>query len=147
MKLGPWPVQLTLLGFFVFCSADSLICAPVTFDLGEVTAQPGQAEVSLPLSLDVGSEEYAVSGWLVIVRYDPAILGNVRLEETRGAQRAWPTDQAEFVEPGTVSLAVVYSLTQRVEITPANDGVVANLRFCVLETAAPLLPKTLEELA
>jgi hypothetical protein len=111
-----------------------------TFFLGEAAAAPGQTDVSLPLSINVKPDSPPVLLREILVAYDPAVLGNVRLETTReGGFRG--LTQEEIIEPGVVGLVMFWGVPVEnwgtEPLTSLNDGVVAELRFCVLESAAP----------
>ncbi len=65
------------LGWLVTAGLTVIVCQggaadAATLALGEATAAPGQAQVGLPLSLQVGSSEQ-VSAVVVDVRFDPAL--------------------------------------------------------------------------
>src|SRR5688572_26116494 len=114
----------------------------VTFRLGEATASPGQAGVSVPLTVSVASAPEGgqpIAGLWATVRYDPAVLGAVRLESARESVYLDFRDQSLFVQPGMVGLSVLYSTSAEPReanvIEPGSSGVVAHLKFCLLASA------------
>ncbi|MBI4602160.1 MAG: hypothetical protein HY721_09390 [Planctomycetes bacterium] len=110
----------------------------VTFEVGRATAAPAQLDVTVPVSIFVEEGTPPVDGWIVSLRYDPAALGNVRLESTRPADFITSSLGVDhYVHAGTVGMALVYDLDEphSRSITSENDGEVARLHFCVLETA------------
>src|SRR5688500_8770041 len=51
-----------------------------------------------------------ISGWNLLLRYNPSAIAGVSIASTRSADLFNHTDQNLFTEPGTVSAATVYSL-------------------------------------
>jgi hypothetical protein len=117
--------------------AHGALGAQLTVRLGDLTAPPGATGFALPISFEVEPGTGPVMGWSMSLRYDPAALGKVAIENTREADFFKFNAEWGFVEPGTVHAACVYDLQDATGITAENDGPFANLRFCVLATAAP----------
>src|SRR5688572_28103047 len=139
------PRSLSGFGSLALCLLTAGLRAQiVTFRLGEATASPGQAGVSVPLTVSVASETEGgqpIAGLWATVRYDPAVLGAVSLESASETVYLDTRDQSLFVQPGMVGLSALYSTEADPRednlIRPGSSVVVANLKFCLLASALP----------
>jgi hypothetical protein len=116
----------------------------VTFQLGSAAAAPGQTGLSVPVTMTVDGETEGgqpIAGLWVTVRYDPAALGMVSLENARETVFTEVRDQSLFVQPGMVGFTALYSSPaeprEEYLIRPGTSAVVANLKCCVLASAVP----------
>lgn len=139
MKTSPSPrLAWALLPLLVLVPV--LLCGQdrATFSLGTATAAPGQVEVSIPLSINVGTEPLPIGDWSAVVGYDPEVIGEATIVPTRENEASYAYGPSTFYEPGTIGIVVLNSPDGPAErlITSDNDGVVAELRFCVLADAA-----------
>ncbi|MBI4584055.1 MAG: hypothetical protein HY717_08535 [Planctomycetes bacterium] len=115
----------------------ALLQGTVLLKLGEAAAAPGEMEVSLPISIFVEPGDSPVTAWYGVVSYDPSVIGQVAFESASGACCSWITPQESFIEPGRVGVRFHYETggDTGAYITAENSGVVANMKFCILETA------------
>src|SRR2546428_6159523 len=115
--------------------------ARATFKLGEVTAAPGATEVSLPISIEVPPETGFVEAWALAVKYDPAVLAGVVITSTRQTDAFTFVPDGGYAEPGTVTAELYYTVDAWNSPSPGvnseDDGVIAELRFCVPPSASP----------
>jgi hypothetical protein len=108
--------------------------APPTLELGSVTASPGQTDVTLPLFISV--PEGLVSGFGVFLGFDPGVFVPSSFESSRPAELLFFWNQDDFVDAGIVAIAVGYSSDDWSRmVSPANDGLVATVRGCVVAGA------------
>ncbi|MGH9360448.1 MAG: hypothetical protein ACRD2T_00920, partial [Thermoanaerobaculia bacterium] len=77
--------MFTALAWLAGLALPSLLPAQVTFRLGDGAAAPGQEGVSLPIAIEVEPGAPAVQGWVFSLRYDPEVLGGVKIEKLREA--------------------------------------------------------------
>jgi hypothetical protein len=105
--------------------------------VGSVTAAPGASDVAVPISIDVPEGTGLVRGWQFAVRYDPSALAGVLITSPRPADDFKFLPEGGFVTPGTVAAETFYEQDRAGGITADDDGVFAELRFCVLPGAAP----------
>ena len=113
-------------------------CPDPTLSLGSVTAAPGEAGVSVPIMITVKSG-VEITHFQMALSYDPAAMGGVSIEDTRGAVNFSVTDPSMLMEPDTVWLEATYPGDQRaggMSIDSSNSGEVARINFCVLPSAA-----------
>lgn len=116
-----------------------------TFELGDVTAAPGETSVLLPFSIQVEPGGPLVKGFEAAISYDSSVLTAVSIEEARQAtlfNRDHPVNL-----PAMDGLRAVTGVYGRIKgltpdrssdlISPSSDGLVANLEFCVSEAARP----------
>src|SRR2546426_8434569 len=113
----------------------------VTFRLDNITAGPGNADLSVPLFVDVAPAPAGVpveAIW-VTVKYDPRVLGHVLLESTRETVHFEFREQALFLDSGMVGMTALFSTSLEPHdermIAPGGTAQVANLRFCILDAA------------
>jgi hypothetical protein len=108
---------------------------PPRFEIGSLTAPPGQTGLSLPLSM-VFTEGNS-NGWAVVVRTDPAAVVISGVELTRHADYVQFNPQDAYHDPGTIGFSAIYTmLGGEPDMLPAAaSGTVAHLRVCVSPTA------------
>ena len=138
MKADSRTVKVSLFLLPLLLAAPT-VSAEVTFQLGVVTARPGETDVTVPISILLDSGSDSIWGWNMALRYDPEVLGNVRFEDTRGADWLDVDGHECFYDPGSMTAALNYDFRRQEPsnriLTPLNQGVVAQLRFCVLASA------------
>ncbi|MBI4602410.1 MAG: hypothetical protein HY721_10670 [Planctomycetes bacterium] len=112
-----------------------LVGEPV-FRLGTVSARAGAAELTVPLEV-IPEEAAPVAGWSAVVSYDPAVMSAVAVEKARPADVFGFRTPERHGMPGILIVWALYSLADDPErmLSAEAGGVVANLRFCVLESA------------
>jgi hypothetical protein len=109
----------------------------MTLSMGRTTASPGQTDVVVPIWASVKPGIFPVHWWKFLVRYDPHVLGEVRLEGDESLQ-GWSAimhGQENYADLGTVSLDVGPSYVAPDEPLSGFEGPVARLRFCVFKDA------------
>lgn len=129
--------RITSVVFLAAFALPSALTAQVTFRIGSVTTAPGASEVTLPISIEVLPGTGLVRGWQLAVRYDPGVLAGVLITNPRPADRFKFVPEGGFVDAGLVATELFYQGDEAGGITPEDDGVIAELRFCVLPGAAP----------
>jgi hypothetical protein len=110
--------------------------AEATLLVGTATAAPGAAEVAIPISIEIDPGEEIVTGIQLTVSYDAAVLGGTSIVPVDEVDRYWHLDQSTYVDAGNVGAAFIWDIYGEGGGVEAS-GVLAHLRFCVLETAAP----------
>jgi len=132
----PFTASLLTAWLVVSSLTPALLMAEATLQVGQGTAAPGETEVTVPISLELDPEEDPIEGLSMLIRYDPSVMGNVRVEDTQNADLFHYFDQIWYVEEGTVETLAFYVWDDFLNPQPlAESGVVANVRFCVHDTA------------
>jgi len=109
--------------------------AEATLEVGQAAAAPGEMNIVVPISILLDPEEGLVTGLEFTVRYDSSVLGGVLIEAVDDVDFFNFMEQSTFMQPGNTAAAIVWKLFGRPDGV-TTSGVVANLQFCVLETAA-----------
>ncbi len=108
----------------------------VTLEIGQLTAAPGETNLSLPLSIRIEQGGPSIVNFQAFLRFDPDVMDIVGIEDTPKECLSVILPPAYFEEPGKIAFKAVYE-SEDTFLSPDNSGVVANLRVCLREEAAP----------
>jgi hypothetical protein len=109
----------------------------VAFQLGDVTAVPGEAHVLVPITFTLDAGDPPITGWQLSVRYDPAIVDDALIYLVREADFFNRPNPAHYADPGVVGAAVVYALLGPEEgRVVTSTEVVAYVSVCLRDTAS-----------